>query len=48
MESEYQTMAHKTVYGFQGTNSDLVGGHIMQTLLRDPGKFVEKNIGVAI
>ena len=45
MESEYQTMAHKTVYGFQETNSDLVGGHIIQTLLRDAGRFVEKCIG---
>ena len=31
MESEYQTVAHETVYGFE--TSDLVGRHIMHTLL---------------
>ena len=43
IETEYQTVAYETDYGYQKQTSDLVGGHIMQTLPLETAKFVKKH-----
>ena len=46
--SEYEAVTHKTVPGFQKQTSNLVGGHIMETLLWDASRLWKKAQGLSM